>query len=98
MIVRIVTMTFKVDAIELFKDLFDKKKEAIRNQPGCLLLELYQDIDDPQKFSTYSYWESVNDLNNYRYSQLFKEVWPLTKAMFYQPAVAISYRKMHSLL
>lgn len=98
MIVRIVTMSFKKDSIELFKDLFDKKKEAIRNQPGCMFLELYQDINNPQKFSTYSYWERIEDLDNYRFSQLFKEVWPLTKAMFNQPAVATSFTKIHSLI
>jgi len=33
-------------------------------------------------FFTYSYWDSEKDLNNYRDSQLFKEVWSNTKILF----------------
>jgi hypothetical protein len=98
MIVRIVTMHFREDAVASFNSLFYAKKEAIRNQPGCQLLELYQDKNDLQKFSTYSYWDDEDALNNYRDSALFKEVWPRTKQLFDKKPEATSFIKIHSLL
>lgn len=98
MIVRIVTMHFREDAIDAFMELFAYKKEAIRQQPGCTLLELYQDKNNPQKFSTYSYWNTEEDLNNYRESALFNEVWPRTKVLFDKKPEATSFVKIHSLL
>lgn len=82
MVVRIVKMTFKADQIDQFKETFGKFKIAIRNQPGCSHLKLIQDLHDPTVFCTYSHWEREEDLNNYRCSATFKEVWPLTKALF----------------
>ena len=97
MIVRIVQMHFKADQVENFKQMFDEIKEGIRNQNGCTFLELYQGTDDPQTFFTYSYWNSTADLNNYRNSALFQEIWPKTKAMFDQKPIATSVEKIHSL-
>ncbi|SCY05624.1 hypothetical protein SAMN05192588_0921 [Nonlabens sp. Hel1_33_55] len=97
MIVRIVQMHFTADKVEGFKQMFDEIKEGIRHQPGCTFLELYQGTDDPQTFFTYSYWNSTADLNNYRNSALFQEIWPKTKAMFDQKPIATSVEKIHSL-
>ncbi|WP_194852554.1 putative quinol monooxygenase [Nonlabens antarcticus] len=97
MIVRIVKMHFQKDRILEFQTMFEDIKEGIRNQPGCSLLELYQDIDDKQAFYTYSYWDSEADLNNYRHSALFKKIWPATKAMFDEKPTAHSVHKIHSL-
>jgi autoinducer 2-degrading protein len=98
MIVRVVQMHFKKECIEEFQDMFEQIKEGIRSQPGCELLELYQDKVDPQRFYTYSYWKDELSLNNYRHSQLFSEIWPKTKAMFDEKPVAHSLNKIHSLL
>jgi hypothetical protein len=98
MIVRIVNMHFKETAVGKFQNMFDAYKEQIRNQPGCSFLELYQDIDDEQRFYTYSYWEDEEALNKYRNSTLFSEVWPQTKAMFDEKPQANSVAKIHSLL
>jgi len=97
MIVRIVKMHFAADKIQEFKAMFVEIKESIRHQPGCSFLELYQGADDEQLFYTYSYWDSVTDLNNYRNSALFQEIWPKTKAMFDQKPEATSVTKIHSL-
>ncbi|KQC33546.1 antibiotic biosynthesis monooxygenase [Nonlabens sp. YIK11] len=97
MIVRIVQMHFSENKIDDFKVLFEDIKEKIRHQPGCEFLELYQGTDDPQTFFTYSYWNSSTDLNNYRNSALFQEIWPKTKAMFDQKPIATSVEKLHSL-
>ena len=43
MLVRIVKMIFREDAIETFQQLFESRKELIRNFEGCNHLELWQD-------------------------------------------------------
>ncbi|AZQ44321.1 putative quinol monooxygenase [Nonlabens ponticola] len=97
MITRIVKMHFEQDKVEDFKTMFDEIKDDIRKQTGCSLLELYQDAHDETVFFTYSYWNTENDLNNYRHSSLFKEIWPKTKAMFSQPASANTVNKIQIL-
>ncbi|MDG1260740.1 MAG: antibiotic biosynthesis monooxygenase [Flavobacteriales bacterium] len=82
MVVRIVRMTFRKEEIETFLATFEIYKEAIRQQPGCTHLKLIQDVHRPEVCCTYSHWDTEEDLNNYRYSATFKEVWPLTKALF----------------
>jgi len=91
-------MQFKPEEVENFKQLFEERKEKIRAFPGCLYLELLQGTAANDKvFFTYSYWESEEDLDNYRYSDLFAETWKLTKQMFSKKAEAISTHKLHSL-
>ncbi|MGX1024173.1 autoinducer 2-degrading protein [Psychroflexus sp. MBR-150] len=82
MIKRIVKLEFETKYIEEFQRFFEENKTKIRNFEGCEHLELWQDINDKSRFMTYSYWQSENDLNQYRHSDLFKNVWPKTKAMF----------------
>ncbi|WP_435415927.1 putative quinol monooxygenase [Polaribacter aestuariivivens] len=82
MFVRIVKMSFHSKNIERFTTIFEEKKKFIRNSAGCKLLELYQDKTNPEIFFTYSYWENEKDLENYRNSDLFKNVWKETKALF----------------
>jgi (4S)-4-hydroxy-5-phosphonooxypentane-2,3-dione isomerase len=82
MLVRIVKMSFHEKNIPAFLDNFDKMKHHIRNSKGNQLLELYQDKNNSSIFFTYSYWETEEDLNNYRKSALFDEVWTFTKKLF----------------
>ncbi|MFN7100290.1 MAG: putative quinol monooxygenase, partial [Flavobacterium sp.] len=55
------------------------------------------DKSNPSIFFTYSYWESEADLENYRNSALFKEVWAYTKAFFNDKPEAWSVDKLASL-
>lgn len=82
MLVRIVKMEFHPEHIETFLKNFHAKKEFIRKSTGCRLLELYRDKHNTNIFFTYSYWDSEDDLNAYRHSDLFKEVWAETKILF----------------
>jgi heme-degrading monooxygenase HmoA len=82
MIIRVVQMTFREDAVETFQALFAERKQRIRHFDGCRHLELWQDAHRPEVFFTYSRWDSENDLNHYRFSEFFKETWGLTKALF----------------
>ena len=97
MFVRIVKMSFQPEKIEEFLANFNTKKEFIRNSPGCQLLELYRDKNNSDIFFTYSYWETEQDLENYRNSDLFKGVWAQTKILFNDKPVAWSVDKTISL-
>ncbi len=82
MFTRIVKMEFESETIPTFISNFENVKSKIRNFPGCLFLELYRDKNDPTIFFTYSRWETENDLENYRKSDLFRNVWATTKKLF----------------
>ena len=82
MIIRIVQMHFRTEAVEEFLRLFEERKTRIRNFEGCLHLELWQDEHEPAIFFTYSHWKSEDYLNHYRFSEFFKDTWGKTKALF----------------
>lgn len=82
MFVRIVKMQFHQEYITTFSALFEEKKKAISASKGCQLLELYQDKNNPEIFFTYSYWNTTDDLEQYRKSELFTGVWTKIKVMF----------------
>lgn len=97
MFVRIVKMSFHEEKIEAFLTNFHEVKQKIRNFPGNRFLELYQDKNNPSVFFTYSYWETEADLENYRNSELFIEVWAYTKQFFNAKPEAWSVDKLVSL-
>ena len=93
MLIRIVRMTFREEEVENFLGIFNESKEKIRAFPGCTHLELWKGYDESNVFTTYSYWEDLQDLENYRNSELFKGVWSRTKALFKEDPVAFSVKK-----
>ena len=90
MFTRIVKMEFENENIGAFKENFNSVRHKIRNFPGCTFLELYQDKNDEAIFFTYSRWKEESDLENYRNSDLFKNVWSHTKPLFREKAAAWS--------
>lgn len=80
--IRIVKMSFEPSKIEEFLEVFHASKEKIRNFPGCSHLELLNDINSPNIYFTYSFWDKPDSLDNYRNSELFKGVWAKTKVLF----------------
>lgn len=98
MLIRIVKMSFHQTNIPVFLKNFNCVKNKIRNAPGNRFLELYQDKNDKCIFFTYSYWETEADLENYRKSELFKEVWCFTKKLFNAKPEAWSVNKLVSLV
>lgn len=82
MIVRIVKMTFRREEVANFQNLFNERKEKIRHFKGCQHLELWQHAHDENIFFTYSVWDSEQHLDHYRFSELFKDTWTKTKALF----------------
>lgn len=97
MFVRIVKMSFHEENIPAFLENFDSIKEKIRGAEGNRFLELYQDKNNPCIFFTYSFWETEADLENYRRSALFDDVWTFTKKLFNDKPEAWSVDKMVSL-
>lgn len=90
-------MSFQPDKVSEFLSLFEEKKQFIRNRQGCRLLELYREQKGSNVFFTYSYWESEEDLESYRHSELFIETWAKTKILFNDKPRAWSVDKLVSL-
>jgi heme-degrading monooxygenase HmoA len=90
MIHRIVTVTLKEDKINDFVSIFNNNKKFIENMKGCLGVELLINYHKKNILYTYSFWENLEDLNNYRNSDLFSGIWPATKLTFEQKAKAVS--------
>jgi quinol monooxygenase YgiN len=88
MITRIVKMNFRPEEVENFLTIFHQSKDKIRHMPGCQHLELWNSQSEATIYYTYSIWNSEDDLNNYRDSELFQSVWPATKALFASKAEA----------
>ncbi len=97
MFIRIVKMSFHQENIPKFLANFDLMKNKIRGAAGNRFLELYQDKNNPCIFFTYSFWETEDDLENYRRSELFYDVWTFTKKLFNEKPEAWSVDKLVSL-
>jgi quinol monooxygenase YgiN len=93
MIIRIVRMYFVSEGVDDFLEIYERTRAAIENMEGCSYLELMRDTEDPNAFVTISHWESASDLEHYRQSELFKNVWNRVKALFSRPADAFSMEK-----
>lgn len=83
-------MHFREDGVQPFLDLFEKRKEMIRNFEGCHYLSLLRDQNNSQLFFTYSIWDSPESLEIYRRSESFINMWKLTKALLEKEAEAYS--------
>ncbi|QIE58301.1 antibiotic biosynthesis monooxygenase [Rasiella rasia] len=90
MFTRIVKMEFKAEEVSSFLANFETVKSKIRNFPGCQHLKLLRDKKDLNTFFTYSKWNSEEDLEAYRSSDLFKGIWATTKPKFRSKAAAWS--------
>ena len=97
MIVRIVKMTFQPEKTNEFISFFEEYKEQIRNFPGCIYLQVLQDKNNPNIIFSYSHWSSDEDLDNYRKSELFSNVWPRTKELFLSAPEAWSTVVLHDM-
>lgn len=95
MLIRLVKMEFRPDALPVFMDIFERKKHAIRAFEGCEYLELLQGDPHQNVLFTVSHWRDAKSLEHYRSSALFKATWKQTKALFSKPAKAWSMRSLH---
>jgi (4S)-4-hydroxy-5-phosphonooxypentane-2,3-dione isomerase len=95
MIIRIVKMTFIVGKEKEFLAVFERSKAKIRSFKGCNYLQLLRDKNHPQVFFTHSHWNSEDDLNEYRNSELFISTWADTKILFSAKPEAWSLEVIH---
>ena len=98
MIIRIVKLSLHAEYISNFKTIFEENKQKIISQKGCTQLEMLKDIKDVNVIFTYSCWDSEEDLNNYRNSELFKDVWSKTKILFNNKPEVWSTKKINEVL
>ena len=84
-------MTFRPEAVDTFIGVFDESAPRIRAFPGCLHLELWQDVSYPNILTTLSHWKDDAALEKYRSSQLFKATWARTKPLFAARPEAFSH-------
>jgi quinol monooxygenase YgiN len=97
MFIRIVKLTLLEDKVSDFLDHFDSIKDKVRHYPGCQFLEVYRDRENTNVFFTYSYWEDESNLEDYKKSEVFGEIWPYTKTLFKERAEAWSVDKVVTL-
>jgi autoinducer 2-degrading protein len=90
MLVRLVKMTFRPEAVEDFLRLFESYQAYVRTFPGCAGLMLLRDADRPNLFFTQSQWVNAEALELYRKSERFRSTWQQTKEYFEAPAEAWS--------
>ncbi len=93
MITRIVRLTIQPDKVEDFKLLFSESFPKISRYNGCRDLMLYQDYDESNVMITYSNWNSVEDLETYRKSELFRTTWDKVKPLFSSSPMAFSMER-----
>ena len=73
----------------IFLEIFDKVKNQIRMQQGCMGLELLRGIHQENlNIWTISFWQTVDDLETYRTSPLFRKTWSEVKPLFVSKAQA----------
>ena len=86
-----VRLTFSSETVDVFDALYAQFEPRIQAQPGCRMVRAMQVPGQPCQRATLSLWETQDDLEAYRKSTLFGEVWPATKALFAAPPEAQSY-------
>lgn len=97
MVIRWVRMTFYPEEVNAFLDMLTARQEYIRHFPGCLYLEVVQDIHYPNIICSHSHWETEADLHAYRHSEFFKETWSMTKPRFAAPPQAWTVKRLTEL-
>jgi quinol monooxygenase YgiN len=90
-------MTFQPEKVADFLTIFEESKNKIRAMSGCHRLELLRDLDQPNVFMTYSYWDDDAALNRYRDSELFNTTWAKTKILFADKPLTYSVERLQQL-
>jgi heme-degrading monooxygenase HmoA len=65
-----------------FEKIFARTHNSLVKVKGCSELKLIKDEEDPNTYVTTSVWDSIDDLDAYRNSDLFKVLWEEIKPLF----------------
>ncbi len=90
MITRIVKLNITDERIEDFRAAFRSNHPRISGFPGCQEVRLVFDLNNPNIHFTISVWNAESDLENYRHSDIFAEIWSTVKPWFKEKAEAWS--------
>lgn len=90
MITRIVKLNISNERIEDFRATFRNNHARITGFSGCHEVRLVHDVNNPNIHFTISVWDAESDLDNYRYSEIFAEIWSTVKPWFQEKAEAWS--------
>lgn len=82
MIIRIVKMTFDHAKINEFMNIFNASKYKIISFKGCRSLYLCKCPENEDILFTYSIWDNLKSLYNYKDSSLFETTWKKAKKLF----------------
>ena len=93
MITRIVKLTINHSRFHEFALVYAEAQKTIITFKGCMELNVYTDVQQPDVVFTISKWKSDSDLNHYRFSAFFKNVWTTVKPMFSAKAEAWSLKE-----
>lgn len=88
MITRLVKLSLQVDKASQFEALFYQTQTLIEEFEGCHKTNLFKVSGSTSQYFTISYWNTEQDLENYRNSQLFRNVWSQVKPLFSEKAEA----------
>lgn len=91
MLIRLVRMHFRPEAVDAFLALYATARPIITSQPGCFSVQLVRERDDSAAFATWSTWADAAALDAYRASAFFRGFWPQVRVLFRQPAEVVSY-------
>ena len=86
MIVRIVKLSFTESFVSEFESQFPSIKNIVEGIEGCNSVILLKGQD--HTYFTYSLWNSEADLEAYRNSITFQNIWAIFKPHFVAPAQA----------
>lgn len=79
---------------EYFVEVYMNVFSEILKSPGCNTVKLVRDIHSKHIFFTVSEWDTEEDLNNYRASSLFREIWAKLKPHFANKAEVWSVEEL----
>lgn len=94
MITRIVKLTLTPTHYLEFIELYADAQKTIKGFEGCIELGLFKDVQQPNVVFTLSKWQDEKDLNHYRFSDFFKQIWTTVKPMFAAKAEAWSLEEI----
>jgi quinol monooxygenase YgiN len=90
MIVRVVELKIEKEKLPLALEKLEAIAPKVRVMEGCSYLEISNGIKDKGMILTYSHWSSIDALNAYRSSEIFRNFWGDIKKLFAEPARAWS--------
>lgn len=96
MVVRFVSLRATPERQAELAEVVTTSAPVVRAVPGCRGLTILQDINDPLHYLTWSLWDSAADLEAYRRSAVYGQVWPRIRACLAERAHAHTFEVLAS--